>query len=356
MNKKTIKRALIKNIWPLLYNTRSHLISRPIYSGIGSILMFHRVCPTEERMRIQGNSGMEVTPQYLESLIQYLLKLNYDIISLDSVYERLEKGHTGKKFIAFTFDDGYYDNLLHAFPILKKYNIPFTIYVATNYPDGRLTPWWYPLEELILKNDRLEFKEDGQFKNFICKTLPDKEVTFHNIRTLLMGGPHADLLTRVNNFFDNFNVDLYEATKGYMLNWDQIKELNREEIVNFGAHTLNHLALNRLSKNNATDEILNSKQRLESELQNKVDHFSYPFGSSEEVNEREFSIAKQCGFKTSTTARWGNIFKKHKDHQECLPRIHVSEKRDLYNINLLSLSINGVIPCMVNKFKRIITV
>ena len=356
MNKKTLKRSIIKNLWPLLYKTRSHLISRSLYSGIGSILMFHRVCPNDKRMRIQGNSGMEITPQYLESLIQYLLKLNYEIISLDSVFERLEKGHEGSKFIAFTFDDGYYDNFLHAFPILKKYNIPFTIYVATNYPDGLVTPWWYPLEELILKNDRLEFQEDGQLQSFFCKRLSDKEVAFHNIRTLLMGGPYADLLSRVKNFFDFFNVDLYEATKGYMLSWEQIKDLNREEIVTFGAHTVNHLALNRLSKKNATDEILNSKQRLESELQNKVHHFSYPFGSSEEVNEREFSIAKQCGFKTSTTARWGNIFKKHKDHQECLPRIHVSEKRDLYDIKLLSLSINGVIPCIVNKFKRVVTI
>ena len=356
MNKKTLKRAVIKNLWPLLYKTRCHLISRPFYSGIGSILMFHRVCPSDERIRIQGNSGMEVTPQYLESLIKYLLKLNYKIISLDSVYECLKKGHEGSKFIAFTFDDGYYDNFLYAFPILKKYNIPFTIYVATNYPDGLLTPWWYPLEELILKNHFLEFKEDGQFQKFFCKRLPDKEIAFQNIRALLMGGPYADLLSRVKSFFDSFNIDLYEATKGYMLSWEQIKELNRDEIVTFGAHTVNHLALNRLSEKNASEEILNSKQRLESELQNKVDHFSYPFGSSEEVNEREFSIAKQCGFKTSTTTRWGNIFKKHKDHQECLPRIHVNEKRDLCDINLLSLSINGVIPCMVNKFKRIVTI
>ena len=151
--------------------------------------MFHRVCPTDERMRIQGNSGMEVTPRYLESLIQYLLRLNYEIISLDSVYERLEKGHRGKKFIAFTFDDGYYDNFLYAFPILKKYNIPFTIYVATNYPDGLLTPWWYLLEELILKNDRLEFKEDGQFHNFFLQKTSRQRNCFSQYTSLANGRP-----------------------------------------------------------------------------------------------------------------------------------------------------------------------
>ena len=75
MNTKTLKRAVIKTLWPLLYHTKIHFISRLIYSGIGSILMFHRVCPADERIRIQGNSGMEVTPNYLESLIQYLIRL-----------------------------------------------------------------------------------------------------------------------------------------------------------------------------------------------------------------------------------------------------------------------------------------
>jgi len=103
-------------------------------------------------------------------------------------------------------------------------------------------------------------------------------------------------------------------------------------------------------------EVLDSKLRLKLKLQQSIDHFSYPFGSTEEVNEREFSIIKECGFKTATTTRWGNIFSEHKYHNECLPRIHINEKRDFRNVNFLSLSIDGVIPCMVNKFKRVVTV
>tara|TARA_B100001964_G_scaffold238100_1_gene302996 strand:- start:425 stop:1495 length:1071 start_codon:yes stop_codon:yes gene_type:complete len=356
VNKKKIKRTALKILWPLLYQTRIHLISRLAYSGIGSILMLHRVCPADENVRIQGNSGMEVTPKYLEKLIQYLIKLNYEFVSLDTVCDRLQEEYSERKFIAFTFDDGYSDNLTYAYPILKKYNIPFTIYIATNYPDGQATPWWYPLEELILKNDCLEFQEDGKYHKFLCSNLPEKETAFHNIRALLMGGPQADLLSRVQRLFSLYNVDLMEATKDYMLSWEQITELSKTDLVNFGAHTVNHLALNRLSTEDVKREVLTSRLRLESKLQKKINHFSYPFGSSNEVNEREFAIVKKCGFKTSTTARWGNIFREHSRYKECLPRIHVSEKRDLYNVNFLSLSINGVIPCMVNKFKRVVTV
>lgn len=356
MNKKTIKRTVLKFLWPLLYHTKSHLISRLAYAGIGSILMFHRVCPAKGEIRIRGNAGMEVTPEYLEKLVQTLMEENYEFVSLDTVYDRLQEKHIGRKFIALTFDDGYADNLIHAYPILKKYNIPFTIYIVTNYPDGQLTPWWYPLEDLILKNDFLEFQEDEKRYEFSCAGLPEKEMAFHNIRALLMGGPQADLLARVNKFFSRYNVDSSEATRDLMLNWDQIAELSKTGIVTLGAHTVNHLALNRLSDENIKSEVIDSKLRLESKLQNSVDHFSYPFGSSEEVNEREFAIVKECGFKTSTTTRWGNIFRDHKDYIECLPRIPVSEKRDLYDVKFLHLSINGTIPCLMNKFTRVVTV
>ena len=97
MNKKTIKRAVLKILWPFLHQTRSHLISRSFYGGIGSILMFHRVCPDKRGIRIQGNSGLEVTPEYLENLILYLIKMNHDFVSLDTVHERLAEGYIGKK-------------------------------------------------------------------------------------------------------------------------------------------------------------------------------------------------------------------------------------------------------------------
>ena len=356
MNKKTIKRTVLKFLWPLLYHTKSHLISRLAYAGIGSILMFHRVCPAKGEIRIRGNAGMEVTPEYLEKLVQTLMEENYEFVSLDTVYDRLQEKHIGRKFIALTFDDGYADNLIHAYPILKKYNIPFTIYIVTSYPDGQLTPWWHPLEDLILKNDYLEFQEDEKTYKFNCAGLSEKETAFHSIRALLMGGPQADLLARVNKFFSQYDIDLSKTTKDLMLNWDQIIELSNTGIVTLGAHTVNHLALNRLTDENIKREVLDSKLRLESKLHKSIDHFSYPFGSSEEVNEREFAIVKECGFKTSTTTRWGNVFQEHRDHKECLPRIPVNEKRDLHDVKFLRLSINGAIPCMINKFKRIVTV
>lgn len=58
------------------------------------------------------------------------LKNNYEIISLDGI----EKNKNYKKInIIITFDDGYEDNFLYAFPILKKYSVPATIFLVSDF-------------------------------------------------------------------------------------------------------------------------------------------------------------------------------------------------------------------------------
>jgi peptidoglycan/xylan/chitin deacetylase (PgdA/CDA1 family) len=356
MSKKTLKRKFLKLIFPVLYHAKIHLVSKLKYSGIGSILMFHRVCPEENKPRIQGNSGLEVTPDYFEQLIKYFSGEGYEFLSLDDVYRRLNEKKPGGKFLSFTFDDGYADNYIYAFPILKKYNIPCTIYVSTNYPERKASPWWYALEDLLLKNESIEFKLEQKVYKYSLKNLSEKEDAFRNIRHLLMSGQGNDTVKRCKEFFSSFHIDLEQLAVKMMMSWKQIIELSKFSIVNIGAHTVNHFALNRLSEEEIKFEVLESQKEIESKIQQKVYHFSYPFGSRDEVNEREFAVVKGCGFRTSTTTRWGNIFPKHADYLECLPRIHVNEKRDSKDVRLLSLSVNGAIPCMVNKFKRVVTI
>ncbi|MBN1250740.1 MAG: polysaccharide deacetylase family protein, partial [Bacteroidales bacterium] len=109
---------------------------KKIYGGFGHILMFHRVLPFSNKNRIWSNSYLEVTPEFLENTILYFKNKNYQFISLDELDYFIEnKIFPKKKFVIYTFDDGFKDNLIYAYPIFKKYNIPLTIYVTTSFPD-----------------------------------------------------------------------------------------------------------------------------------------------------------------------------------------------------------------------------
>lgn len=83
-----------------------------------------------------------------------------DIVSLDEAMERLEATVPGRKFVVLTFDDAYRDNLVHALPILRRHEAPFTLYVPTAFVDGVGQLWWQAIEDIIARQDAVAFSEN----------------------------------------------------------------------------------------------------------------------------------------------------------------------------------------------------
>lgn len=89
------------------------------------ILMYHSVTPMAQK----GNR-LAVTDKTFRSQMRYLRKHEYNIISLaDAVKLIGDKKKIPPKTVAVTFDDGYRDNYLYAFPIIKEYKIPVTLFI-----------------------------------------------------------------------------------------------------------------------------------------------------------------------------------------------------------------------------------
>jgi len=341
---KRILKALYSHCW---------FITRLLYGGIGHILMFHRVCPPGPGTRLEANAGMEVTPGQLEAIIRSFRDRHYAFISPDQLIERLQSKKTKGKFVIFTFDDGYGDNYLHAYPVFKKHNVPFTIYVTTSFPDRKAILWWYILEDLLLEKDKIVIKTGTHEQEFNCCGLNEKEEIFHKIRSIIMNTSAADSIRVIKDIFEPYGMDLYQKTSELALNWEQIGELSKDPLVNIGAHTLNHYALSKLSPGEAKNEILESKKIIESHLDKEVKHFAYPFGGRDEAGQREFDMVKEIGFKTAVTTRFANIFPQHNHRMECLPRIFVHQEADDHFFKQV---INGTLTGMANKFRRVVII
>src|SRR5690554_1251210 len=89
---------------------------KPFYGGVGHALMFHRVYNDDERLITKG---LQVSQEYIEKIINYFIDKKIDIVSLDEMYERITSNKKTKRFVTFTFDDGYVDNLTQALPIFE---------------------------------------------------------------------------------------------------------------------------------------------------------------------------------------------------------------------------------------------
>lgn len=328
------------------------LLTKPIYGGVGHILMYHRVIP-HPPSRVPGQAALEVTPGQFEDTIEFFTQRNYEFISLDELQHRLENPRTqSNKFVLITFDDGYLDNLLYAYPILEKQQIPFTIYIATNFPDRTAILWWYLLDDLILSNDHLAFEWEEKTLKLDCSSPENKKVASLQLRRIIKYSHQKDYLPNIKRIFEPHGIDLYRKTEELALDWEQIRHLSQDPLVTIGSHSMNHYILKNLPEETARKEILVSKQTIETQIGVPVKHFAYPFGESNEAGKREFQLVKECGFKTAVTTRFANIFPAHKDHLECLPRYDMPSIGDSER---LSLAINGYTPCRRYRFRRVIT-
>jgi peptidoglycan/xylan/chitin deacetylase (PgdA/CDA1 family) len=320
------------------------------YSGLGHILMFHSVLPSSGKLRI-ANDSLEVTPEHLEFMIRFFREKAYDIIALDELPERLKSGNP-RKFVVFTFDDGYLDNLTFALPVFRKYQAPFTVYITTNFPDKKALIWWYPLEEILRENTEVAFTFNGKRYQFPAKNPAEKLESFIQIRDLIQRTPEAEVEPLVTTILNAYGKDGKSVSEKMAMNWEQVKTLAADPLVTIGAHTVNHYRLNTLTEEALKFEMAGSKKILETQLNRPVEHFSYPFGTRNDVGEREFKMAAACGFKTATTTRFGNIFEEYLEHLHALPRINIDG-----NVGEKELQgfLNGATQFATYRGKRVIT-
>ena len=310
------------NKWDLIYYSRIYRLFKPFYSGIGHVLNFHRVGNGDDRVFTQD---LQVSPGSLENTLNYFISRKIDVISPDECYDRITSGKRSRRFVVFTFDDGYADNLTEALPVFEKFNAPFTVFLSTGFPDHTIVLWWYLLEDLVMKQDEVSYEDGGQTCTYRTSTMEEKKEAFWKIRSHILQSKREDLWPRLKRIFRTDEEGLLHPTRQMALSWQQVLELDRHPLVTLGAHTMNHYALSKLPEEEVRSEILGSMERIRSKTGTPVEHLAYPYGILSTAGPREFRIAEQCGLKTAYTTESSNILKRHTRNLHALPRIEMTD-------------------------------
>lgn len=331
-----------------LFVKTNGVLSSLFYGGLGHIFMLHRVLPEKLRNNYTINRDLAITPEYLEEIIIYLKNKNYQFISLDELYQILVKGERPKqKFICFTLDDGYKDNLEYGFPIFQKHNIPFTLYVSNCLPNHSAILWWYLLEEKIEHNSSIIWNG----KTHPCNNASEKQDVYQIVRNSIKAFNKLELDQLVWDFFNKEEEELKNEVQKIALSWTEIKELSKEKLVTIGAHTVNHLSLKNLSPEDLEKEMMDSKIELQEKIAKEVGHFAYPYGGFDDAGTREYQAAKKAGFKTAVLNHPGNIFEQHQSSLMTLPRYPLGNTTTKQK---LEYYLNGIQHFSANPFTKII--
>lgn len=271
------------------------ILSKTLYYS-GAISLTRKLFPLKEITVLMFH---QVKADNFKEQIEYLRKY-YNIISekeLIAWYYKNKK--LPKNSIMLTFDDGYLNNYLHAWPILKKYKIPATIFLATGHINKQKMTWYDKVEYFINNTNAKEIFFEG--KSYILDEEGKKRLIkkYYYYAITLPNKEKEELIENLVKQTKTVMPKILPEEYGFM-NWKQINEMI--PLITFGAHTVNHPILPNLTSEEKRYELEESKKAIR--LNTKIDPSSlcYPNG---DYDKETIEIAKELGYKIGFSSNFG---------------------------------------------------
>ncbi len=348
---KQFRNNVIRAGLEALYFTGAHYLLRPIFAGVGAIFMLHHVRPRRDA-QFQPNRHLEVAPEFLRAMLAHLRSRDIDIITMDEVRRRLVEREFSRRFACFTLDDGYRDNRNFALPVMREFDAPSTVYIASDFAQGTGRLWWIALEMVIAKASFIDVAIGGAVTRLDTGTPAAKQAAFDRLHDWLRGLPgEHDIQHEIGALCARHGVDETAICRELCMSWDELKPFADDPLITIGAHTITHCNLARQPEEIAAREMALSRARIEDALQRPVVHLAYPYGDRIAAGPREFALAHAAGYKTAVTTRPGMMFPENAGHLTALPR--VSLNGNYQDTRILPVLTSGAATAMWNGFRRI---
>jgi peptidoglycan/xylan/chitin deacetylase (PgdA/CDA1 family) len=267
-----------------------------------SIIMYHGII----RSSLMVKDWCFIDENSFSLQIEYLEK-HFEIISLLEAVQRMRDGGIKRPTAVITFDDGYQNNFDVAFPILYKERIPATIFLATGLIDTNDTVWHCQLNLALSQTRKPRIEWNGL--KFDLSTLDLKAKTSAAIQDSLKKLPHAQLMATMRKIILELDGDpdssVQVGSPYRMLNKNAIAEMVASGLIEFGAHTHQHIILSRLSAEERLNEIRRSIDAIRELTGRPCRCFAYPNGRIEDYDWDSIKHLKACGIQMAVTTTAG---------------------------------------------------
>jgi peptidoglycan/xylan/chitin deacetylase (PgdA/CDA1 family) len=332
--------SLKKKLLNFLYETGLIRAGRGLWARSLTVVNYHRIDDPYRKDFDSFKPNVSATPHDFDRQMDYLAKW-FNVVSLKEIVAWLDGRQNLPPYaVLITFDDGYLDNYTAAFPILRKYNFPALIFLTTAHI-GTDAPFYWDLAAYCFshtQSDHLAFP-DGRVAHWSDRAQLDRVSTawIEAMKT----APEAEKQIQVQRLPDLLRVSF---PAGYfqklMMNWDQVREMQNGGI-EFGAHTIHHPILTRVSMEQAWEEVVGSKSRIEAELGETVLGFAYPNGGASDVDDRIEKLVAESGIRAAFTLLDGpSSLGEVKRNPYAVRRIFISHKHSPADYALLLSPIN----------------
>jgi len=251
-----------------------------LVGGNIKILIYHGVNDGGAAKGVKNYYGFNLSKTLFEKHIRILRK-NCNIIRFDDLVTG--KNLSDKKTnVLLTFDDGYENNYLHAFEILKEFDLSAVYALPTAFINEQ-KPLWNDCIEFIVDNTskRQGQLPDGSIVEFV------QENRYGFFRKVMRHCVQCHPLERENiiqKLSEDLEVDfsakeIFKEPDCRPLNANQLKEMLNAGLAEFASHSVHHYLMGKLSKKVNKTEIEASKTVIENLLGVSCRIFVLPGGS-----------------------------------------------------------------------------
>jgi len=241
------------------------------------ILAYHRIVDKLSSDYMFNPETFSATTSDFDEQMKYVSK-NFNVINFAQLESGIINNNLKDNSVIVTFDDGYYDNYSIAMPILNKYNIGATVFLATDYiENGNL--FWFDLVSGFLKTytgSKLDLESIDSVFNFDSVS---KHEAFKLVGRKLKTSDDSlrvNLLTEIHDRY-NFTIHDNHYQQAKPMNWDNVLEMSKHDI-EFGSHSKSHCFLNCIDDESLKYELNDSKLIIETKTGKDVNSFCYPAG------------------------------------------------------------------------------
>jgi len=281
------------------------------------ILMYHRILPEHDARAKIEEPGMIVNPKTFRQQMT-ILKEHFNIIALsDWAQLKRNKKVLPSNACVITFDDGWADNYEFAFPILQELDVPATIFLVSDMIGTNEMFWPERLARLVnnitnhypqyWSHPELAWLQDNS-SNYKFSQTPAKNEELSALIANAKKFSDQEIHNRLTRIEKVLQLENFGPHQPSLLNWQQVKEMQKSGLIEIGSHTCRHTRLNaETSDEQVKAEIVNSKKQIEENIGQKVESFCFPNGDfsplSFDLVKQNYQIAvtTQTGWNTADT-------------------------------------------------------
>ena len=269
------------------------------------VLTYHSV--VEEPERTANSIRISQSRASFESQMSALAR-RFNPVSIEEVRRFAAEGQPLPPWsAAVTFDDGFADNHDVVLPILSRYGIPATFYIMVNAVETGTPPWYCRLNFAFNTTTVPEWKHPENGRTFEITSADGRKAALTvawDLGAARSGSAQEQLIHQIE---ESLRVEPLDARSGLMMNWNQVRALKKAGHI-IGGHTLSHPNLAHVTEAEARSEIRGCKERLEEELGEPIQHFSYPHPAlNPQWTPQTFQITREAEFRSAVLTKHGAV-------------------------------------------------